>query len=88
MKFLLCLGLSWLIMNGWAFVFVLFDVEWMRALGGAWIAILIMPNGVGFFVSLPLSLFLARVLFPNDKKLIGQLNKLRKNRVRDIEESK
>lgn len=76
-KFLLSFGLSWVITNGWSFIFVLigtmFNITWMITVGGFWIGVGIIPDGVWILCSIPLAIVFQTKLFPHDEKLNQEL---------------
>ena len=60
-RFLLCFGLAWLITNGWSYILfglgMLFDISWMKAVAGAYMAALYTGKNFDFgyrFWSAPL----------------------------------
>lgn len=77
---LLCLGIAWLITNGWAYI--LFAVgTYLRsdriiAVSGAYIAFLWLPFSPEKLLTLAIAVFLLRLMFPDDKKTLGVLRLL------------
>lgn len=55
-RLLLCLGLAWIITNGWSYIMlglgILFDVTWMQAVASAYLAVLMMMKSVSFIKAL------------------------------------
>lgn len=80
-RFLLCFGLAWLITNGWSYILlglsVYYEIEWMSAVAGAYLAFLWLPATPEKIVTLVLSVLLLRHLFPHDEKTLGVLRKWR-----------
>lgn len=80
-RFLLCFGLAWLITNGWSYImFILgtvFEIGWMIAVASAYLAFLWLPISPEKIITLAIAIALLRWLFPNDKKTLGILKKLR-----------
>ena len=84
-RLLLCWGLAWIITNGWSYVMlgagIVFDITWMRAVAGAYLAFLWFPFTVEKVVTAVIAIFLLKLLFPKDEKtlgiLIGLLNKVK-----------
>lgn len=67
-KMIPCLLLSWMITNGWAYVFVtigpIIGANWMTVAGTAWIVILWMPwTFEKPFVTLPLAGLIYRLIY-------------------------
>ena len=79
-RFLLCFSIAWMITNGWSYVFfamgTLFDIGWMAAVGGAYLAFLWLPISPEKIVTVAIAMALLRWLFPNDEKTLGILKKL------------
>lgn len=80
-RFLLCFGLAWLITNGWSYVLfgigTYFQINWMIAVSSAYLAFLWLPISPEKIVTVAIAMLLLRWLFPNDKKTLGVLKKLR-----------
>ena len=74
-RLLLCLGLGWMITNGWSYI--LFAIGtwlqsgWMLAVSGAYLACLWLPISPEKMVTIAITLL--RWLFPNDQKTLGVL---------------
>lgn len=77
-RLLLCVGLSWIITNGWAYIFVFlgirFKIGWMAKVAGVYIGILYSPLCVEGILTIAISIFLLRKLFPKDKYTLKLLN--------------
>lgn len=80
-RLLLCLGIAWIITNGWSYILMaigtLLDIKWMMAVAGAYLAFLWLPISPEKIVTVAIAMFLLRRLFPNDKKTLGVLRELR-----------
>ena len=76
-RLLLCFGIAWMITNGWAYVLlglgIFFDSVWMQAVGGAYLGLLWIPMTPEKILTVAISIFLLRVLFPKDEKTLGVL---------------
>ena len=76
-KLLLCFGIAWMITNGWAYVLTglgaIFEISWMVAVGGAYLAALWVPFTLEKILTLIISIWLLKLLFPNDKKTLAVL---------------
>lgn len=76
-RLLLCLGLGWMITNGWSYI--LFAIGtwlqsgWMLAVSGAYLAFLWLPISPEKIVTVAIAIWLLKVLFPNDQKTLGVL---------------
>ncbi|MBR3825928.1 MAG: hypothetical protein IKJ39_12110 [Lachnospiraceae bacterium] len=76
-RLLLCVLLAWLITNGWSYVVfgigTFFKIEWMVAVGGAYLAFLWLPVSPEKVVTIAIAMALLRWLFPNDQKTLAVL---------------
>ena len=76
----LCVGIGWLITNGWSYImFILgtyLGVRWMVAISGAYLAFLWLPISPEKIVTFAIAIALLRFLFPNDTKTLGVLRQL------------
>ena len=81
-RFLLCFGLAWLITNGWSYILfglgMLFDISWMKAVAGAYMAALWLPFTPEKILTLAIAFGLRRLIFPKDKKTEEQLKLLKR----------
>ena len=79
--FLLCFGLAWLITNGWCYVLIALGgclkIGWMLAVGTAYAGFLWLPGTPEKLVTLAISLFLLKRLFPGDEKTLKLLHEER-----------
>lgn len=78
-RLLLCFGIAWMITNGWCYLFIILGatlgIPWMAAIGGAYAAFLWLPFTPEKLVTVPISIFLLRLLFPHDKATLAVLEK-------------
>ena len=79
-RLLLCLGLAWMITNGWsyiaAFVGAWLNIPWLAAAGAAWLAILWIPITPEKILTVAIAIGLLRWLFPKDEKTLLVLHDL------------
>ena len=79
-RFLLCVGIAWMITNGWAYVLTALGaalgIAWMTAVGGAYLAFLWLPISPEKLATAAIAIVLLRRLFPNDQKTLGVLHAL------------
>lgn len=76
-RLLLCLGVGWMITNGWSYILMglgtWLEIEWMIAVSGAYLAFLWFPFSPEKLATVAIALFLLRRLFPNDQKTLAVL---------------
>ena len=88
-RFLLCFGIAWIITNGWSYVALwlgtLFDISWLMAAAGAYVALLWLPITPEKLITLTIALLLLRKLFPNDERTLGQLRALYNNAKKEFD---
>lgn len=76
-RLLLCLGIAWMITNGWCYIFTvvgtLCDISWMTIAGGAYMSLLWVPFTPEKVLTLIIAIFLLRLFFPKDEKTLGTL---------------
>lgn len=92
-RFLLCFGIAWMITNGWAYILLgvgaFYEVRWMLAVGGAYLAFLWLPVTPEKLITIPIAIFFLRWLFPKDEKtllLIRRIGSDAKKKVQDAKE--
>lgn len=72
-KFAICFGLAWMITNGWCYVFIVLGnalkIGWMTTVGTGYLAFLWMPFTIEKLFTIPIALFLLKILFPNETKI-------------------
>lgn len=78
-RLLLCVGIAWMITNGWSYILfglgLLLKIHWMTAIAGAYLAILWFPFSPEKIVTFAIAIGLLKWLFPNDEKTLGVLKK-------------
>lgn len=76
---LICFGIAWMITNGWCYIFIalgnLFKISWMSIAGSAYAAFLWIPATPEKIVTVIISIFLLRLIFPDDKRTLAILEK-------------
>ena len=76
-RLLLCLGLAWLITNGWSYIMlglgILFDIAWMQAVASAYLAFLWIPVTPEKILTVLIAIFFLKRFFPRDEKTLGIL---------------
>lgn len=79
-RLLLCFGIGWLITNGWSYVlFALgswLQIGWMIAVSGAYLTFLWLPISPEKIITVAITMWLMKVLFPNDTKTLGVLREM------------
>lgn len=79
-RLLLCLGVAWLITNGWSYVMfavgTVFGISWMVTVSGAYLAFLWLPVSPEKLVTIAIAIALLRSFFPNDERTLGKLKHL------------
>jgi len=91
-RLLLCFGLAWLITNGWAYITaaiaVWLKIEWLAALAGGYLAALWIPFTPEKIITVIISIFLLKLLFPNDKKTLKKLHNMKEKAKQQIKNFK
>ena len=76
-RLFLCFGIAWMITNGWGYVAVMLgiflDLRWLQVLGGAYLGLLWLPFTPEKIVTLLITIFLLKRMFPKDEKTLGVL---------------
>lgn len=76
-RLVLCVGIAWMITNGWSYVMfgfgMYFEIEWMIAVSSAYLAFLWIPISPEKIVTAAIAIVLLRFLFPNDEKTLAVL---------------
>ena len=74
-RLLLCFGIAWFITNGWAYAFAaigsFLNITWMYVIGFSWMTFLWFPFTPEKIVTLFITIFLLKRLFPGDQKTLG-----------------
>lgn len=64
--------LAWIITNGWAYAMlgigIWLDITWAKAIGGAYLSFLWLPFTPEKLITIPLALFIQKVLFRRKAK--------------------
>ncbi len=91
-RLLLCLGVAWLITNGWSYVMfavgTVFGISWMVTVSGAYLAFLWLPVSPEKLVTVAIAIVLLRFFFPNDEKTLGKLKLLHEKLVNAVKKRK
>lgn len=78
-RLLLCFCIAWIITNGWAYIMlgagILLNITWMKGVAGAYIAFLWLPITAEKIVTVAITIFLLRKIFPEDKKTLAVLRR-------------
>lgn len=76
-RFVVCFGIAWLITNGWSYVMfavgTFFNIKWMQAIGGGYLTFLWLPISPEKIITVAISIWLLKALFPNDTKTLAVL---------------
>lgn len=76
-RLLLCLGIAWMITNGWSYIFTAvgayFGIKWMAAVGAAYAGLLWFPFTPEKLLTVVIAIFLLRLIFPKDKNTLAVL---------------
>lgn len=64
--------IAWMITNGWAYLFILFGslfkIKWMFGIGTGYVALLWLPCTPEKLITIPLSVFIKKILFKKEKE--------------------
>ena len=78
-RLLFCLGLAWLITNGWSYLLlglgILLDVTWMQTVASAYLALLWIPFTPEKIITCAIAIALLRWWFPQDEKTLAVLRR-------------
>ena len=81
-RLLLCLGLGWLVTNGWAYILLALGtalrVGWMVAVSTAYMAFLWFPFTPEKLLTILIAIALLRLFFPKDRYTLKRLRVLRR----------
>ena len=76
-RLILCFMIGWIITNGWSYIMfgvgTALGIEWMIAVGGAYMALLWLPFTPEKIITCAIAIALLRWLFPNDTKTLAVL---------------
>ena len=74
---LICFGIAWMITNGWCYLFMAFGgllkINWMTIVGTAYATFLWLPFTPEKILTVIISIFLLRLIFPDDKRTLAIL---------------
>ena len=91
-RLLICIATAWMITNGWSYIALAigtyFKINWLIAVSGSYIAFLWLPISPEKVVTLAISIFLLKRIFPNDTKTLLVLKTLREKTVKIIKKKK
>ena len=77
-RLILCFMIGWMITNGWSYILfgfgTYFGIEWMIAVGGAYMALLWLPFTPEKIITCAIAIALLRWLFPGDQKTLAVLH--------------
>lgn len=77
---LICVGIAWLITNGWSYIVfglgVLLDIPVMIGIASAYLALLWVPFTPEKIITVIIAIALLKRLFPNDEKTLKKLESL------------
>lgn len=80
-RLLLCFGLAWIITNGWAYIALTIGtwlkISWLTALASTYLMVMWFPFTHEKIVTIVIAIFLLKLLFPNDKKTLEKLYKMK-----------
>ncbi|MCM1525151.1 MAG: hypothetical protein NC120_11925 [Ruminococcus sp.] len=81
-RMLLCVGIAWMITNGWSYIMfgigTYYGVGWMIAVSSAYLAFLWLPISPEKIVTFAIAVALLQWFFPNDTKTLAVLKKILK----------
>ncbi len=81
-RLLLCLGIAWIITNGWSYItFALgtyFKIGWLMAISGGYLTFLWLPISPEKILTVAIAILLLRLIFPNDTKTLAVLTDMHK----------
>lgn len=76
-RLMLCVGIGWIITNGWSYILLAVGTwlgnGWMIAVASAYLTFLWLPISPEKIVTVAIAIWLLRTLFPNDQKTLAVL---------------
>lgn len=82
-RLLLCFGIGWMITNGWAYIAtslgLWLNIDWLWGIGAAYLTALWIPFTPEKIITVIIAIFLLKRLFPNDKKTLERLYKMKES---------
>ncbi len=81
-RLLICLGIAWIITNGWSYIMfgfgTYYGIGWMIAVSSAYLAFLWLPISPEKIATVAIAIVLLRLFFPKDKKTLAVLHQMSK----------
>ena len=91
-KLILCFILAWMITNGWAYVMLGFGfylgISWMQVVAGTYLGLIWLPMTPEKIITVAISIFLLKLLFPKDERTLGVLTSLKNKLISSAKEKK
>ena len=91
-KLILCFILAWMITNGWAYVMLGFGfylgISWMQVVAGTYLGLIWLPMTPEKIITVAISIFLLKFLFPKDERTLGVLTSLKNKLISSAKEKK
>ena len=91
-KLILCFILAWMITNGWAYAMLGFgfylDISWMQVVAGTYLGLIWIPMTPEKIITVAISIFLLKFLFPKDERTLGVLISLKNKLISSSKEKK
>ena len=82
-RLLLCFGIGWMITNGWAYIATALGawlgIDWLFGIGATYLAALWIPFTPEKIITVIIAIFLLKKLFPNDRKTLERLYKMKES---------
>lgn len=79
-RLLLCVGIAWMITNGWSYIMLgigtYYKIGWMMAVSSAYLTFLWLPISPEKIVTVAIAIGLLRLLFPKDEKTLAVLSQM------------
>ena len=76
-RLFLCLGIAWMITNGWVYIAsaisAYFKIGWLGAISAAYLTALWLPLTPEKIITVIIAIFLLRLFFPNDQRTLKKL---------------
>lgn len=80
-RLLLCLGIAWMITNGWSYILmgigVVWDIPWMIWVASGYLALLWVPFTPEKIITAVIAIFFLKMLFPDDQKTLQKLRNIK-----------
>ncbi|MCQ2454661.1 MAG: hypothetical protein MJ090_00735 [Clostridia bacterium] len=80
-RLVFCFFIAWMITNGWAYIAMglgtYYKINWLVAVSGAYLSFLWFPFTPEKIVTIIIAIWLLKAVFPNDKKTLAVLVKLK-----------